>query len=135
NVNDKAIVEMEYSGLDSMDLSDKIRDYKEEYRDKQDSFTEAKEEDDYALSKFDKIVDELEAKKADRDMEFLMKKEDGNWVIDNYARLLSIIINIININKSINQQIKINISPLKSNTRKNEGKEYKSVTNPPEITA
>src|SRR5699024_3573653 len=26
NVNDKAIVEMEYSGLDSMDLSDKIRD-------------------------------------------------------------------------------------------------------------
>jgi len=83
NVNDKAIVEMEYSGLDSMDLSDKIRDYKEEYRDKQDSFTEAKEEDDYALSKFDKIVDELEAKKADRDMEFLMKKEDGNWVIDN----------------------------------------------------
>src|SRR5699024_11352228 len=83
NVNDKDIVEMEYSGLDSMDLSDKIRDYKEEYRDKQDSFTEAKEEDDYALSKFDKIVDELEAKKADRDMEFLMKKEDGNWVIDN----------------------------------------------------
>src|SRR5699024_2364770 len=80
---DKAIVEMEYSGLDSMDLSDKIRDYKEEYRDKQDSFTEAKEEDDYALSKFDKIVDELEAKKADSDMEFLMKTGDWKWVIDN----------------------------------------------------
>src|SRR5699024_2126835 len=79
----KEIVEMEYSGLDSMDISDKIRDYKEEYRDKQDSFTEAKEEDDYALSKFNMIVDELEAIKAERDMELLMKIENGNWIIDN----------------------------------------------------
>lgn len=83
NVNNKALVYLSYSSLSDSDLSDKIRDYKKKYREKNDNTSDKEAEEEYALSKFEKILDELEAEQADRDFQFIMEKEHGNWSFDD----------------------------------------------------
>lgn len=83
NANDKAIVKLNYTALSLDDMSSEVRKYKEEYRDKNDGFNPEKE-DEYALSKFDSILDKLDAKSGSRELEIHMKRnEDGKWSIDD----------------------------------------------------
>lgn len=82
NANGKAIVILNYKALSFDDIIKKMRDYKEKYRDNNDGFDPEKE-DEYALSKFDKVLDGIEAKKGSRELEVIMKEEDGKWTIDD----------------------------------------------------
>lgn len=82
NANNKAIVIFNYSAISYEDIADEIRDYKEKYREKHDDFDPAKE-DKYALSKFDAILDKIEAKKGTQELNIEMKKDDGKWMIDD----------------------------------------------------
>lgn len=83
HANGKAIVVLNYSALAYEDMSDELRKYKDKYREKHDGFDPEKE-DEYALSKFDSVLDEIEAKEGSRELEIEMKKnEDGKWTIDD----------------------------------------------------
>lgn len=83
HANGKALVELEYEALSYFDLSDKIGDYKTKYSDKHDDFDTEKEEE-YALSKFDKIVDDLDTEKGTSGIELLLEEDDdGHWTIDD----------------------------------------------------
>lgn len=82
NANGKAIVTLNYKALPFDDIIKKMRDYKDKYRDNNDGYDPEKE-DEYALSKFDKVLNEIEAKKGTRELEVIMKEEDGKWIIDD----------------------------------------------------
>ncbi len=82
NANDKANVELEYSALAIDDISKKVKEYKIKYRENNDDFDIEKEQE-YALSKFDSILDKLDAKSASRELEIQMVKKDGKWMIDD----------------------------------------------------
>lgn len=83
HVNDEAIVGVEYTSFSGSDLSSKLREYKDKYSDKHDNDYDIEKEEEYALSKFDKLVDELDVEKGERNLELMMKKEDGNWIVDD----------------------------------------------------
>jgi len=85
NANDKAIVVLNYTAISYEDISNELRNYKEKYREKNDGF-DTKKEDEYALSKFDSVLDKVEAKKGTRELEVQMTKEDGKWVVDDSER-------------------------------------------------
>ncbi|MEW9677765.1 DUF5105 domain-containing protein [Lentibacillus sp. L22] len=82
NANDKAYVKVEYSVLSMDDIDKEITEYKSKYREKHDDF-DVKKEEKYALSKFDSILDDLEAKSATQELEIEMVKKDDKWVIDD----------------------------------------------------
>ncbi|GIO22180.1 DUF5105 domain-containing protein [Oceanobacillus sp. J11TS1] len=80
NANNKAVVNVDYSTL-PLDLYDPVSDYADEYREKKDDYDrDAMEE--YALSNFDKILNDIEPKSARETLEILMVKEDGHWSVD-----------------------------------------------------
>lgn len=79
NVNGKAVVSIEYSALPLNDLSEMVREYQQEYLDNKEYDREKANE--YALSKFDAMVNKLEIKSGN-DMKIKMLQEDGKWTID-----------------------------------------------------
>lgn len=81
NANGKAIVKLEYSALDIEGLTDLVTDYEREYEDKRGDLDYDKEKQ-YALSKFDTMVNKLQVKSGRRDAEIKMVKKDGKWTVD-----------------------------------------------------
>ncbi|HLR59733.1 MAG TPA: DUF5105 domain-containing protein [Pseudogracilibacillus sp.] len=81
NSGEKAIVNVEYEALAYDDITEKMRDYKEDYRDNNDF--DPDKENEYALKKFDSILDEIDAKNGSREIEVEMKQKDGKWAIDD----------------------------------------------------
>lgn len=82
NVDGKALVKIKYTALSYEDITKGLRDYKEKYAKKNSDFNPEKEEE-YALSKFDAIVDKMKPKKGRQELEVYMKREDGKWMIDD----------------------------------------------------
>jgi len=82
NANGKAIVTLDFSAISYEDVYDEMKKYKDEHRDEHDTF-DREEEDEYALSNFDSILDELEAKSGNKELEIRMKKDDDKWTIDD----------------------------------------------------
>ncbi|WP_080871859.1 DUF5105 domain-containing protein [Oceanobacillus timonensis] len=82
NANNKAIVNVDYSTL-PLDLYEPVSDYSDEYRENADDFDYDREAmEEYALSKFDKILNDIEPKSGRETLEILMVKEDGKWSVD-----------------------------------------------------
>lgn len=79
NAEGKAVVLVEYSNIPLNDLYDLVDDYREEYYQNTDSYDGSEE---YALSKFDVILDSIEAKDSKEKLEILMVKKDGKWTVD-----------------------------------------------------
>lgn len=82
NINGKALVKLNYSGLAYEDITKGLRDYKEKYSKKNNDFDPEKDEE-YAFSKFDAVIDKIKPKKGKRELEVYMKQEDGKWMIDD----------------------------------------------------
>src|SRR5699024_9603512 len=82
HINDKALVKLKYTALSNEDITKGLRDYKEKYAKKNSDYNPEKGEE-YALSKFDSIIDKMESKKGKRELEVYMKQEDGKWMIDD----------------------------------------------------
>ncbi|WP_100330027.1 DUF5105 domain-containing protein [Bacillus xiapuensis] len=80
NANDKAVVQLEYAALSMESLSDKLSDLKKEYNDNNEYDSEKSEQ--YAFSKFDSIINSLEADKAREPLKIKMMKKDGKWTVD-----------------------------------------------------
>lgn len=81
NSGEKAILTVEYEALAYEDINEKMRDYKQDYRDNNEFDPE--KEDEYALNKFDAVLDEINAKEGSREIEVEMKQSEGKWTIDD----------------------------------------------------
>ncbi|NMD72561.1 DUF5105 domain-containing protein [Bacillus sp. DNRA2] len=79
NAEGKAVVLVEYSNVPLNDLYDLVDDYREEYYQNTGNYDGSEE---YALSKFDVILDSIEAKDSKEKLEILMVKKDGKWTVD-----------------------------------------------------
>lgn len=79
NAEGKAVVLVQYSNIPLDDLFDLVDDYNEKYYQKTGSYDGGEE---YALSKFDVILDSIEAKDSKDKLEILMVKKDGKWTVD-----------------------------------------------------
>lgn len=80
NIGDKAVVNLEYTALPLNDMSDMVRDYQEEYRDKNGYDND--KANAYAMSKFDAMINKLEPKSGS-DYKIKMIQKDGKWTIDS----------------------------------------------------
>lgn len=80
--NEKAVVSLDYTSVPLKNLWEKAYKYKEEYRDKTESY-DSEETDQYVLSKFDLILNSYEPKKATEPLEIVMIQKDGKWQIDS----------------------------------------------------
>lgn len=79
NAEGKAVVLVEYSNIPLNNLYDLVDDYTEEYYQNTGSYDG---DEEYALSKFDVILDSIEAKDSKEKLEILMVKKDGKWTVD-----------------------------------------------------
>ncbi|WP_394237028.1 DUF5105 domain-containing protein [Niallia oryzisoli] len=79
NAEGKAVVLVEYSNIPLDDLYDYVSDYDEEYYQTTGNYEGGEE---YALSKFDTIINSIEAKENKEKLEILMVKKDGKWTVD-----------------------------------------------------
>lgn len=83
NANGKAIVIINYSAIPYDDISKGLKKYKDEQHDKNDLSYDPEGEEEYALSKFDEVLDDVSAKSGNQEIEVHMKQEDGTWAIDD----------------------------------------------------
>ncbi|RJS61222.1 DUF5105 domain-containing protein [Bacillus sp. PK3_68] len=87
---DKAVVKLDYSTVSTDDLYDKLYNYQKEYRENTGGYDTEKEKQ-YALSKFDTVVQSLEVAKSQNGAEISMIKKDGKWTVntsDHYSDYL-----------------------------------------------
>lgn len=78
--NDKAEVTLEYTALPLNDLTEVMSKYREEFRGKND--VNFKKENEYLISKFNSILNDLKVK-AGKDIDVRMVKKDGKWTLDS----------------------------------------------------
>ncbi|MFD1066966.1 DUF5105 domain-containing protein [Oceanobacillus locisalsi] len=82
NANNKAVVTVDYATL-PLDLHEPVSDYSDEYIDNQDDFDyDSDEMEEYALSNFDNILNDIEPETSRETLEILMVNEDGKWSVD-----------------------------------------------------
>ncbi|HEY9576723.1 MAG TPA: DUF5105 domain-containing protein [Pseudobacillus sp.] len=87
---DKAVVKLNYSTVSTDKLYDKLYNYQKEYRENTGGYDTEKEKQ-YALSKFDTVVQSLEVVKSQNGAEISMIKKDGKWTVnttDHYSDYL-----------------------------------------------
>ncbi|MGM7636810.1 DUF5105 domain-containing protein [Bacillus sp. Hm123] len=80
NANDQAVVHLEYSTVPLQGLSEAMLNLKKEYNDNNPYDSEKSEQ--YALSKFDVMVNGIEVKSARDPLKIKMVKKDGKWTVD-----------------------------------------------------
>ncbi|WP_077247482.1 DUF5105 domain-containing protein [Pseudobacillus wudalianchiensis] len=79
---DKAVVKLDYSTVSTDNLYDKLYSFQKEYRENTGGYDTEKEKQ-YALSKFDTVVQSLEVVKSQNGAEISMIKKDGKWTVNN----------------------------------------------------
>lgn len=80
NANDKAVIRFDYQTL-PLDVYDEARKYTQEYRENTGEWdSEAAEE--YALSKFDHVLESIDPKSNRNELQVIMIQEDGKWKVD-----------------------------------------------------
>ncbi|MGQ3376646.1 DUF5105 domain-containing protein [Priestia endophytica] len=81
---DKAEVKLKYSSVSLSDVYDALGDYAKEYME-QNATYDREAAYGYAVTKFDKIMEDTDAKNSSYDMTIDLKLKDGKWEIDSSA--------------------------------------------------
>lgn len=87
NVNGKAVVEVNYSGIGVYNLYNTVSDYKRAYYQETNEY-DSKKQEAYAISKFKDILGGAELKESNYPLEIEMVEKDGKWEIkpkDKYS--------------------------------------------------
>ncbi|MBM7647806.1 hypothetical protein JOC78_000746 [Bacillus ectoiniformans] len=80
NANGKAEVSLQYSAVSMSKFYDQMYNYQKEYY--QNAGYDREKAEEYALSKFDAIVNSLEVKQGASDIKIKMLEKDGRWTVD-----------------------------------------------------
>lgn len=81
NVGERAKVEVSFKGVSEREVSELIREFKDEYYEKNDDYDTGKQEE-FAFSKLEEIYSEAEIGEPRNDIFITMTKKDDKWVID-----------------------------------------------------
>lgn len=87
NVNGKAVVEVNYSGIGVYNLYNTVSDYKRAYYQETNEY-DSKKQEAYAISKFKDILGGAELKESNYPLEIEMVEKDGKWEVkpkDKYS--------------------------------------------------